>query len=222
MLPLIGAAIGAAGTIGNIIGSRKANKRLEQLIGQNPRYQSNPLASQRLALAQQLLNARQPGAASAERNIYGSQANAMSNINKNATDAAQALALSSGVQGQTNQAFGDLAQQEAQGYQQRYQNLSGAQQGMIEEGDKVYQDQVRRFQDLASIRGAQTQNNANMWNTVSNTGFGLMNFGLAGGGNALTSGFGGNRSANQGAGATQNPLPASVYKALSSMPIFNT
>jgi hypothetical protein len=178
-LAALGLVGGIVGGIGNIFGSRRANKRLDSLIGQNPTYQANPLASQRLALAQQLLNARQPGAAAAERNIYGTQANTLANINRNATDASQALALAAGTQGQANQAFGDLAQQEAAGYQQRYQNLVGAQEGAIAEGDKVYQDQVRRFQDLAAIRGAQNQNTQTAWSGISNLGFGLANFDLS-------------------------------------------
>lgn len=183
MFPLaaIGAGLGLIGAIGNLFGARKANKRLEALIGQNPTYKQNPIAGQRLALAQQLLNARMPGAASMERNIYGTQANTLANIQRNATDSSQALALAAGTQGQTNQAFNQLGIQEGQDYYNRLGNLTGAQQGMIQEGDKVYQDQVRRFQDLAAIRGAQTQNTANAWNSVSNLGFGAMNFGLAGG-----------------------------------------
>jgi hypothetical protein len=201
-----GLGLGIIGGIGSIFGNRRANRELEKLIGQNPAYKSNPIAGQRMALAQQLLNARQPGAAAAERNIYGAQANSLANIQRNATDSSQALALSAGTQGQTNQAFGDLAQQEAQGYQQRYQNLAGAQQGMIQEGDKVYQDQVRRYQDLAAIRGAQNQNRQNSWQTVSNFGGGLMNFGLAseqGLANLMSGGmFGGSGGAGAGRGGS--------------------
>jgi hypothetical protein len=210
-LAIGGAALGLIGGVANLFGSRKANKRLDRLMKQNPTYQSNPIAAQRMALAQQLLNARQPGAAAAERNIYGAQANTLANIQRNATDSSQALALAAGSQGQTNQAFGDLAQQEAQGYQQRYQNLSGAQQGMIEEGDKVYQDQVRRFQDLAQIRGMQTRNTQNAWQGVSNLGFGLLNFGLAGGQNALFSG-GGQGNSNVQNYNTDRYLPPSTYR----------
>ncbi len=201
-----GLGLGIIGGIGSIFGNRRANRELEKLIGQNPAYKSNPIAAQRMALAQQLLNARQPGAAAAERNIYGAQANSLANIQRNATDSSQALALAAGTQGQTNQAFGDLAQQEAQGYQQRYQNLAGAQQGMIQEGDKVYQDQVRRYQDLAAIRGAQNQNRQNSWQTVSNFGGGLMNFGLAseqGLANLMSGGmFGGSGGAGAGRGGS--------------------
>jgi len=197
MLGLIGAGLGLVGTIGNLFGAGKANRRLNQLMKQNPTYKENPIARERLGLAQQLLNARQPGAASMERNIYGNQASTLAQVNRNATDASQALALAGSVQGQTNQAFNQLGIQEAQDYYNRLQNLTGAQQGVIQEGDKVYQDQVRRFNDLASIRGAQTQNTANAWNTVSNLGFATMNFGLAGGMGSLFNG-------RQGGGASGN------------------
>lgn len=183
MLPIagIGAAIGGIGAIGSLFGSRRANRKLEQLMKANPAYQENPIARERMALAQQLLNARMPGAASIERNIYNTQANTLGQIQRNATNSSDALALAAGVQGQTNQAFQDLGIQENQDYYNRLNNLGTAQQGVIAEGDKVYQDQVRRFQDLAAIRGAQTANNQNAWGTISNMGFGLMNFGLAGG-----------------------------------------
>lgn len=204
-LSAIGMGVGLIGSIGNIFGSRRANKRLEALIGQNPAYKENPIAGQRLALAQQLLNARMPGAASIERNIYGNQANTLANVQRNATDASQALALSAGTQGQTNQAFNQLGIQESQDYYNRLGNLTGAQQGMIQEGDKVYQDQVRRFQDLAAIRGAQNQNRQSAWQGIGNLGFGLMNFGAAteqGLANMFTGGmggaFGGGRSSGGG------------------------
>ena len=121
-----------------------------------------------------------------ERNIYGNQANQLANVNRNATDASQALALGSAAQGQTNQAFQNLGTQEQQDYYNRLQNYTGAQQGMIAEGDKAYQDQVRKFQDMAGLRGAQMQNTQNAWNSVANLGFGganalsFLNFGQGG------------------------------------------
>ncbi len=184
-LAIGGAALGLIGGVANLFGSRKANKRLDRLMKQNPTYQSNPIAAQRMALAQQLLNARMPGAAAQERNIYGAQANANASVERSATDASQALAVKAAIAGQTNQQFNQLGVQEGQDYYNRLNNLTGAEQGMIAEGDKVYQDQVRRFQDLAQIRGMQTRNTQNAWQGVSNLGFGLLNFGLAGGQNAL-------------------------------------
>lgn len=216
-LSALGLVGGIVGGVGGLFGNRKSNRRLEDLIKQNPTYKQNPVAGQRLALAQQLLNARMPGAASLERNIFSNQANALGQINRNATDASQALALASASQGQTNQAFNQLGIQESQDYYNRLQNLTGAQQGMIEEGDKVYQDQVRKFQDLAAIRGAQNQNRQNTWQGISNLGFGLANFGMAGGDNGLGGLFGGG-----GNGGVSNLSPSTYQVPMASYGSPNT
>lgn len=185
-----GLGLGIIGGIGNMFGNAKANRKLEELARSNPKYSANPLAAQQLGLAQTLLNARSPGAAAAEQNIYQNQANMMGQVNRNATDASQALALAAAGQGQANQAFSNLATQEAQDYQRRYGNLINAQGTSIAEGDKVYQDQVRRFQDLAQIRGAQNANRQNTWQSLSNLGFGAMNLGMSGGFSNLFGGGG--------------------------------
>lgn len=177
----VGLGLGVIGGIGKIFGSSHANSQLNDLLKQDPTYTANPVASQRLGLAQSLLNSRMPGAAYAQQNIYNNQANQQANVQRNATDGSQALALGAAGQANTNQAFGQLNQQEDQNYQQRYSNLVGAQQGQIQEGDKVYQDQVRRFGDVAQIRGQQNQNTQNAWSSISNLGFGAANFGLSGG-----------------------------------------
>lgn len=144
-------------------------------------------------MAQSLLNARMPGASAMERNIYGNQANQLANVNRNATDSSQALALGAAAQGQTNQAFQNLGVQEQQDYYNRLQNYTGAQQGVIQEGDKVYQDKVRRFQDLAGLTGAGEQNTQQGWNSIANLGFG---------GASLASQWG---MMNQGGGSNVNP-----------------
>lgn len=192
----IGLGIGLAGSIGKMFGRGKANKQMSRLMGQNPQYKINPLAQERLGLAQTLLNARMPGAMNAERNIFSNQAGQISNINRVATDSSQALALATGTQGATNDAIMGLGQAEAMDYQRRYGNLSGAQDGMINEQDKVFQDQVRRFQDNVQIQGGINQNKQAGWGDISNMGFGLMDFGLAGGfGNMFG---GGNTQGNNG------------------------
>ena len=202
MIPLAAAGLGLGliGGIGGMLGARKSNRQLDQLLQQDPRYKANPIANQRMGLAQTLLNARAPGAAAAERNIYQTQANTMGNVNRNATDASQALAMGAATQGQANQGFGNLAAQEAQDYQRRYNNLTGAQEGVIQEGDKVYQDDVRRFGNMAQIRGMQQQNRQNSWNSLTNLGFGAMSLGMAGGSQSL---FGGGGAA---AGAGADPM----------------
>lgn len=203
---MAGLGLGLIGGIGSFFGARKSNKQLDQLLKQDPTYTANPIAAQRMALAQTLLNARMPGAAAAERNIYNAQANTMANVNRNATDASQALALAAASQGQANQAFSNLGTQEAQDYQRRYQNLVGAQEGEIQEGDKVYQDQVRRFGDLAQIRGAQAQNRQGVWQSLSNLGFGAMNLGVAGGVKSLFPNQSGQVSYDYPVGHELNPF----------------
>ncbi len=173
-----GAALGFIGSIGKGAARRKANRQLEDLIKQDPVYSKNPLAAQRLGLAQTMLNSRMPGAASVEKNIYGTQANAASNVNRNATDASQALAVNAGLQGQSDQAFNELGVNEAKYFDTNYQNLIDAQKGQINEDDKFFQDQVRRFGDLSQIKGAKSANNMNGWQDVSNLGFGLGSFGI--------------------------------------------
>jgi hypothetical protein len=56
-LALAGAGLGLAGGIANMIGNSRANRKLEQLLQNNPKYAANPLAAQQLGLAQTLLNA---------------------------------------------------------------------------------------------------------------------------------------------------------------------
>ncbi len=187
-LPLlagIGLAIGAIGSIGKAAGRRKANKEMDKLLKQDPKYAANPLANQRLALANTLLNARMPGAAAVERNIYQNQANQLGRLDRTATDASQALAMASGIGAGTNQAFNQLGITEAEDYQRRYGNLVNAQEGVIREGDKVFNDDVRRFQNLVGVRGAQQQNRQNTWGDISNFGFAVANMAASGGFNGM-------------------------------------
>jgi hypothetical protein len=186
MLPAIGIGLGVAGAIGKIGARARANRDLKRLMKEDPVYTENPLARQRLGLAQTLLNSRMPGSIAAERNIYQSGANAMGQVSRNATDSATALSLAGSLQGQTNDAFANLSQLEAADYQRRYQNYEGAQEGVIREGDKVFQDQARRFSNKVGIQGQINQNRQNAWGEISNFGMGLASFGLNGGDDALS------------------------------------
>ena len=186
-ITLISGGVGLLGSIGKMFGRGAANRQMRKLMARMPEYKENPLARQQLGLAQTMLNARMPGAASAERNIYGSQANAISNVERAGTDSAQALAAASGIQGQTNQAFQNLGVQEAGDYQRRYGNLAAAQQGVINEQDKVYQDKMNRFQMQTQLLGGINENRQNTMGDISNLGFGLaaftaLNPGMFGGG----------------------------------------
>jgi len=163
-LPLmaIGAGIGALGSIGKMIfggKQRRQGKMINPIFNQ---YKTNPYAKQQLGIAQQMFGGRMAGAAGLERNIFANQANNQSNINRNATDSSQALALGAAGQGQTNQALGDLQTQEAQNKYGMLQNLNQAYGGMISEGNKEYESMLQKFQmDTAqknALMGAGAQN----------------------------------------------------------------
>ena len=190
MLPVvaIGLGLGIAGGIGKMFGRGKANREMRRLMKSNPAYQENPLAKQRLGMAQQLLNARMAGAAKLENNIFANQANRLSGLQKTATDATQLLMGGAQSQSQTNDALGNLAIMEEQNFDNRLNRVEGAQEGVINEQTKVFQDQVRRFQDNMQIQGAMNANRQNTWGDISNMGFGLASFGLQGGFDGLFSG----------------------------------
>ena len=172
---LVGLGVGLAGAIGKAIGRGKANKQMDTLLAKNPAYSENPLAKQRLGLAQTLLNARMPGAVAVERNLFTNQATQLNRLDRGATDASQALAAAAGIGAQTDNSLNELGINEAQDYQRRLGNLSDAQQGVITEGDKVFQDKTRRYNDEFAVRGAQQQNRQNTWGDISNFGFSFAN-----------------------------------------------
>lgn len=173
--PLIGLGIGLIGGIGKMFGRGKANREMDKLLAKNPVYNENPLAKQRLGLAQTLLNARMPGAVAVERNLFTNQATQLNRLDRGATDASQALAAAAGIGAQTDTSLNQLGVNEAQDYQRRLANLSDAQQGVIMEGDKVFQDKTRRYNDEFAVRGAQQQNRQNTWGDISNFGFSFAN-----------------------------------------------
>lgn len=189
-IPLLLAAAPAIGS--GIFGAAKGVQALNQSRRIRPeffaygdsRLQGNesPYAKQMLGLAQTQLNARNPFAAAQTRGILGSQANAMANVQRNVTDPSQALAMTAAIQANTDQAIFNQGLQEQQLYQQRLGNLVNAQQTMIQEGDKVYQDRLRKFmmdqerKDSLQQAGTQTLINAG-----SSLGSSLLGLGKAGG-----------------------------------------
>ena len=177
-LTLASLGVGLIGGIGKMFGRNKANEGLEKLQAADPLYKENPIAQQRLGLANSLLNARMPGASQIEKNIYTTGANATSNFNRNAGDSTQALLGGAAIAGQTENQLNNLGIEEANDYQRRYGNQVAAQQGVINEGDKVYSDQVRRFGDTAQIQGAINENKQSNWGDISNLGFAMADFGV--------------------------------------------
>lgn len=178
---IIGLGTGLIGSIGKMFGNAKANRELRKLQGQIPVYQSSPYAQQRLSLAQTMLNAKMPGSATIEQGINTAQQNQLANIGRNATDSSQALLLGAGTQGVADQAYRQEGLDQNAYKQQALQNLTGAQEGMINEGDKVYQSDLNKFGDIAQIQGAMNKNRQDTWGSIANLGFGIADLGMNGG-----------------------------------------
>ena len=181
LITLAGLGLGLAGSVGKGIQRSKANKELKNLMNTMPQYKENPLFAQRLGLAQTLLNARMPGAAAAERNIYQTQANQMANVQRGATSGSDVLLAGAGAAGQAGQAFNQLGQAEAADYQRRYGNLASAQDAQAQEQQRLFEDQLRRYQMQTQLQGAIQENRAATWGDISNFGMGAANMAASGG-----------------------------------------
>lgn len=177
-LLLAGGLAAGAGFLGNLFGGRKANRELDRLAKMDPTYAANPLAAERLGLTKTQLNAEMPGAELAKQGILSNEANQINRASMGATDSSAFLSLANAISGNTNDAYVDLATKGAEDYQRRFANYSDANAAQVAEGDKVYQDQVRRFEDMAKIKGAQAQNRVAPWNSLFGAGTSLLTAGL--------------------------------------------
>lgn len=185
----------------NALSAKKANKELDKLSALNPTYTQNPLAGNQFELAKQLFSGRMFGAPQEERNIFSNNANFNAQVGRNSSDGSQSLALAAAGQGQADQSFQNLQLKEQQNKYGLLSNLNNAYANMIGEGDKVYNDQVRRFGDTAAIRGAKVQNKASMWTGLwnglnSDFNDAMQIFGIASGGGFGGMGGGGGKQAS--------------------------
>lgn len=161
------------GMINSFIQARKQKKAAKKINPVNATYETNPEISDLYAEGKNLYQGRMAGAGAAEQNLLTNQANTLNTVQKNATSGSQALAVAAGVAGQTDQAVNDLAVKEAQDKQRRFGVYSNVSQLMAQEGDKVFQDKLRRYYDdlnqKRSLEGAAMQNQANAWGGLDNT-----------------------------------------------------
>lgn len=171
----VAAGIGAIGGAVKIFQGAHQNKLANKVVVPDASYTTSPYAQKMYGQAQMLLNSRQPGAAAAEQNIMGSQANAMGAVDRNATSGSQALAMLGAINGNTDQAFQNLNEQEGQWKLSALNNYNQASNAMINEGDKVYQSDLQKrleaINEKNSLRGAATQNIGNGMNDFQNTAF---------------------------------------------------
>lgn len=172
--------IAAAGAIGSLIGSifkgsqaKKQQRMADAIHPVNAVYKTSPYAENQLATVQQLMNGRMAGAGAEEQNIQGNFANSMAGVNRNSTNSSQSLAMLAGLQGNTNQAFSDLQNKESMNKQNMLGYLSSANQGMTMEGNKVYNDVLRNYnndmQAKNALQNASWQNKGAMWSGIGNT-----------------------------------------------------
>lgn len=154
--------MGIFSAIGNFITSGKQKKLAKSINPINTTYEVDKNIKGLYGQGQNLYQGRMAGANAAEQGLQTSAANTNAAIARNAGDASTALAMAAGVQGQTDQSIQDLAIKEAQDKQGRFGIYSNVSQLMAREGDKVYQDKLRKYYDdlnyKRALEGASMQN----------------------------------------------------------------
>lgn len=167
----IAAGMGIFSAVGRGIKARKLNKLADGVVVPDATYQTSPYAQNILDESQRLKNAQMPGMATASQNIMGNQANAVAGIDRNANSGSQALALLSGAQGNTNQAFQGLQDKQNAYSMNMLTNYNSANEGMTNELDKVYQDKVRKqkmkIDEKNGLRGSANANSDAAWNALA-------------------------------------------------------
>ena len=196
-MSFISVAGAGASLIGGIFKGSQARKQQRMANRIHPidtTYQSSPYAANQLASVNQAYNGRMAGASNAEQNIQGNFADSMAGVGRNSTNSSQSLAMLAGLQGNSNQAFSNLASSEAQNKQQLLGQLGMANQGMTAEGDKVYNDQLRKYNNDVNAKNAlQGASWRNKGAAVSDIGDSLIGGAAAGmfGGGGIGGLFGG-------------------------------
>lgn len=203
--------LAAAGALSSVIGSifkgsqaKKQQRMADKIHPINAVYNTSPYAENQLSTVQQMMNGRMAGAGSEEQNIQGNFANSMAGVNRNSTNGSQSLAMLAGLQGNTNQAFSDLQTKENMNKQSLLGQLAYANQGMTQEGDKMYNDKLRNYNNdmnaKNALQNASWQNKGSMWSGIGNALIGGANVASQGGFKGI---FGGGGSGSGLSNSTQ-------------------
>jgi hypothetical protein len=162
-----GAIASGVGVLGGIASGLINNAEVKEMMKNMPKYKGSGLETT-------LLNARMPGAAQAERNIFQSGANTLGRMQQAATSSADLMQGAAGVQSQENQGIQGLAVAEGQDFQRRYQNYKA-------EKLREYEDEQNRFAMEAQMKGLMAQNRTTMLGTnPMNLGMAAMYAGVQG------------------------------------------
>jgi hypothetical protein len=175
-LGLAGVGSSLLGSVGKMFGRDDANKQLSDYIAKVKGWKINPAYEKIAAETAAEKNARMRGAAAAERNIYQSQANAMSDIQRGATDPNQVILNSGNIQGQTNTAFENLQQQEESDFQNRSERAAQAAMAKANAEEQLKQQQLAME---AQLSGAIQENKQNTWGDIAGLGGAALNIAAA-------------------------------------------
>jgi hypothetical protein len=171
---VIGALAQVPRILGGLFAGGKQRRNARLIKGLDPTYKVSQYAKDQLGVAQNAYQGRMAGAATAEQNILTSQANQFANVNRNATDSTQALAIAAGIGGQTGKSLVDLGTAEATN-KARLQGLyAQALQNMTEEERRVFEDKLRKYQEAMAakqdlMRSGMT-NQQNVFNEIGSMG----------------------------------------------------
>ena len=191
VIPIVGGQI-SQGIMQNSL-SRKQREEAAKINPIDPEYKESPYAKEQLAMARNAQNARMPGSQAMEGNVFRNQSNTLLNISRSASSPQAMMAAAGAVQGGTNNALNNLAVQEAQYKTSMLSNTNNALQGMVTEGNKVYNDQLRKYQrdfDMKqNLLNSSQENFSNSLKSASGASdaaakFALQMFGMPGGGGA--------------------------------------
>jgi len=175
---LLGAVLGGVGALGKTISGFSQMKKANQIKPIFAEYEKNKLADQNLGATQNLFYGKNRAFTQAEANIRQAQSDQMSSAQRNATDSATLLATGAGAAGNANQAFSNLAGQEAQQQVGVLDNLSRAYAMSINEGDKVQANKMMKFQIDAQAQAALRESGMNnIFGGVSDLAGGIMQYG---------------------------------------------
>jgi len=175
---LAGAIIGGIGALGKTISGFNQMKKANQINPIWNEVKENPLANQNLAATKNLFYGKNRAFTQAEANIRQAQSDQMANAQRNATDSSTLLATGAGAAGNANQAFSNLAGQEALQQTGILDNLSRAFGMSINEGDKVNANKLMKYQLDSQAQAALRESGMNnIFGGVSDIAGGLMQYG---------------------------------------------
>lgn len=172
--------------VNSLITAGKQNKLARGINPVNTTYAEsarsggeNPYIQSLYGEGRNLYQGRMAGATQAEQNLLSGNAGFNAAVDRSATSGSQAIAAKAAGLGSTNQGFQDLALTEAQNKQNRFGIYSNVSQLMADEGNKVYQDRLRKYYDdlnyKRGLQGAAMQNKASFWQGLDDTAMAAAN-----------------------------------------------